>query len=78
VVLDRLAGAGELDVAALLDRQVDDHRAGLHRLDHLAGDQPRRRLAGHQRGGDHHVGGGDVAGDDLALAARKSSPIALA
>jgi hypothetical protein len=52
----RLAGHGELAVAALLGRHVDDHAAGLHALHHLGGDQLGRRLARDQRGGDDDVG----------------------
>jgi hypothetical protein len=36
---DRLAGAGELAVAAGLGGEVDDHAAGLHRLEHVALEQ---------------------------------------
>ena len=42
-LIDGLAGFGERAVAALRRGHVDDHRAGLHRLDHLFGDQHRRR-----------------------------------
>ena len=66
-----------LDVAAGLGGQVDDHRAGLHRLDHRAGDQQRRRPARDRGGRDQRVGGGDVRRQQLALAGRpgpRSSP----
>ena len=36
VVVDHLAGLGDLDIAAALDREVDDHRARPHRLHHRA------------------------------------------
>ena len=63
-VLDHgLAGFGQRAVAALRRGQVDDHRARLHRLDHLLGDQHRRGAAGDQRGGDHDVGRGHALGD---------------
>src|ERR1019366_154145 len=39
------AGLGALDVAAALDRKIDQHRARLHRLHHFGGDQLRRRTA---------------------------------
>ena len=52
---DHLARLGQFAVAPLLGRQVDDDAAGLHRLDHLGGDQPGRGLAGNQRGGDDDV-----------------------
>ena len=59
LVLDHLAGLGELAVAALLGGEIDDHRAGLHQLDHVGEPQLRCRLAGDQRGGDDDV---DVLG----------------
>jgi hypothetical protein len=54
-VLDRLAGLGQLAVAAGLGREIDDHRAGLHRLDHVGQPQLGRRLAGDERGRDDDV-----------------------
>ena len=67
VAHDRLAGLGQLAVAAGLGRQVDDHRSRPHRLDGRGGDQPRRRPAGHERGRDDDVGVGDVALEQLLL-----------
>ena len=63
VLLHRAAGFGQRAVAAVRRSQVDDHRARLHRLDHLFGDEHRRRAARDQRGGDDDVGGGDALGD---------------
>ena len=56
-----------LDVAALLDGEVDDHRARLHRRDRLGLDQLRRRPAGDQRRRDHDVGGLAALVDDRRL-----------
>ena len=49
------AGLGQLAVAALLGRHVDNHAAGLHALHHLCSDQLGCRFAGNQRGGDDDV-----------------------
>jgi len=62
-----LAGHGQLAVAALLGGHVHDHAAGLHALHHLGGDQPGRRLAGDQRGGDDDVCVLGLGGVHLAL-----------
>ena len=67
VLDDDLAGLGQLAVAARLAGEVDDHRAGLHALDRLGGDQPRRRAAGHERGGDDDVEALDRVGQRLLL-----------
>ena len=61
MLLDGLAGDRSLDIAARLGRQVDDHAARPHRRQLGVADQPRRRPAGDQRGGDHDVLLGDVA-----------------
>ncbi len=44
-----------LDVAALLDREIDEHRAGFHRRDGFGLDELRRRAARNQRRRDHDV-----------------------
>ncbi len=59
-VLDGLARARQLAVAAALGEQVDDHRARLHALDGGARDDARRRAARHAGGRDHAVGRGDA------------------
>jgi hypothetical protein len=41
-----LAGLRTFDIAAALDREIDDHRARLHRRDHFLADQLRRRRPG--------------------------------
>ena len=46
VDVDDLAGLGELGVSACFGREVDDHRARLHRADHVGGDELRGRAAG--------------------------------
>ena len=53
--VDHLAAFGQGTVAAVIDGQIDDHRAGLHGLDHLLGDQDRCRAPGDEGGGDDHV-----------------------
>ena len=55
VDVDDLAGLRVLAVAALLGREIDDDRAGLHQLDHVLEPQLRRRLARDQRGRDDDV-----------------------
>ena len=62
-----LAGHGALDIAAALDREIDDHRARLHRGDHRGRHQLRRRPAGDQRRGDDDVLLGDVLGGQRRL-----------
>ena len=60
-------GRRRLDVAALLGREVHDHRARRHRLDHLVRDQHRRLGPLHLRRGDDHVAGGHGLEHQLAL-----------
>jgi hypothetical protein len=69
----RVAG---LETAALVDRHVDQHRAGLHLLEVLAPDQLGRGGPGGQHRADDHVGledlvldggQGRIAGQDAAL-----------
>ena len=57
-----------LDAAALVDRHVDDHAAGLHQLQVVAFDQPRRLGAGDQHGADHQVGPRKLLADGVAVA----------
>ena len=64
---DHLPGHRPLDVAAALRGEVDHDGAGPHLLDHVVGDQHRRRPAGHRGGGDQRVRGGDVRREQLAL-----------
>ena len=45
-----------LDAAALVDRDVDDDRAGLHLGEHLAADELRRARARDEHGADDDVG----------------------
>ena len=63
-----------LEAAALVDGDVDEHAARLHRGDLLVGDELRRLRAGHEHGADHHVGVADrllqferVRGDRAAV-----------
>ena len=67
VAHDHFARDRALDIAALLDGQVDDHAARLHRRDLRITDQARRRPAGDQRGGDDDVLLGNVRRDQLGL-----------
>ena len=55
VVYGAGAGLGEVAVAALLSRHVDDHGARLHGLDHVLQPQLRGGLAGDQRRRDDDV-----------------------
>ena len=67
---DHLAGHRPLDVAAALGGEVDHDGAGLHLLDHLAGDQHRSLAPRHGGGRDQRVGGGDERREQLALPCR--------
>ena len=59
---DFLVHLGQLAVAALFRRQIDDHRTGLHRCDHIFGPQLRRFAVGDQSGGDDDIDlGGQLA-----------------
>ena len=49
-------GPGVLEAAALVDRDVDEDRAGFHLSDGLVGDQFGRLRARDQHGTDHQVG----------------------
>ena len=62
-----LAGLRAFHVAAALDREIDDHRAGPHRGHHFARDQARRRAAGDERRGDDDVLLLDVVADERRL-----------
>ena len=67
MLLDALAADGALDIAAGVGGEVDDHASRPHARDLRIADQPRRRPAGDQRGGDDDVLLGDVAGHQLGL-----------
>ena len=69
-------GSARREAASLVDGDVDQHRAGAHRGDHLLADELRRRGAGDQHGTDDDIGCGDLAlerigggGDHAHLAA---------
>ena len=71
-MLDHLSRPSQRAVAAVLGREIDDHRAGTHAVHHVLGDQHRRRLSGDQRGGDDDVDvpgligeEGHLSGDEL-------------
>ena len=61
------AGPGALDIAAALDREIDQHRARLHRLHHVRGDEARRGPARNQRRRDDDVLLLDVLGGQRGL-----------
>ena len=62
-----LVRPGALDIAACLDRQIDDDRAGLHRGDVRRRHQLRGGAAGDQGRGDDHVLLDDVGGGQVGL-----------
>ena len=64
---DHFACDRTLDVAALLDREIDDHRPRLHAYDLRRRDQPRCRTSRDQRGGDDDVLLGDMPRHELGL-----------
>ena len=47
---------GRLEAAALIDRDIHQHRTPLHRLQHLPRDQLRRARAWDENGTDHGIG----------------------
>ena len=49
-------GAAGFKAAALVDRNVDQHRSALHRLEHRAGDELGRRGPGDEHRADHQFG----------------------
>ena len=51
-----MVGSRGLGAAALVDRDVDEDRALLHRAEHLAGDELRRARARDEDGADREVG----------------------
>src|SRR5512143_3121703 len=64
---DGLARPGQLAVAASLGGRVDDHRARLHRPDHLRGNEPGGLDAADQRRRDDGVRRGATLGDERRL-----------
>ena len=54
VPADHLA-VGSIEAAALVDRDVDQHRARLHRAEHLASQQLGRGGARDQHRADHQI-----------------------
>ena len=58
-----MVGLRGLEAAALVDRDIDQHRARPHRFTMSRRDQLRRRGAGHQHGADHEIGAGTLALD---------------
>ena len=78
IVLDGLAGSGQLDIAAGLRGEIDDDRPRSHALDRLLRDQARRRAARNRRRGDDDVGLGGMVGEDLLLLAQVSAETSLA
>ena len=72
VMLDksRLLVAGHpagFDTAALVNRHVDDHRAGAHLRDHVFGDHDRRSAACAESRSDDHIGVDDGIMDVVVL-----------
>ena len=55
VLVNDPVGLGDFAVTALFRSQIDDHAAGLHRRDHLLGDQFRRWPTRNQRRGNDDV-----------------------
>src|SRR5207247_5460187 len=69
VVRDFLVGPRQVRVTTLLGREVDDHRAGAHRLDRRLRDQFRGGPARDERGRDDDVEVADPRLELLLLAA---------
>ena len=59
-------GVAGFKAAALIDRNVDQHCAGLHRAEHVAGHQLGGSSAGYQHCADHEVSLGHFAGERRA------------
>ena len=75
---DDFAEPAALDIAAGLDREIDDDRARRQLAKHGLGQQHRRLAPGNERGADHDVDALEGLDDLVALAALKSSPISRA
>ena len=73
-VVTSFAEAAALDIAAGLDREVDDDRSGSQRGDHRLCQQDRRLAAGNEGGADDDVGALQDLGDLFALAALEILP----
>ena len=56
-------GVRRLEATALVDGYVDEHRAGLHQAEHVAGDEVWRLVAGDEDGADNQVYGGQFLAD---------------
>ena len=54
--VDDLVVDDAFDVAAGVNREIDDHAAGLHGVEHFRGHQNRRPASEDLRGGNDHIG----------------------
>ena len=63
-----------LEASALVDRDIDEHRAGLHQAEHLARHEPWRERPGYEHGSDHHVGVDEDLLDLEAIRHRERDP----
>ncbi len=63
-----------LEAAALIDRDIHDHRTLLHRLQHLPGDQFRCARAGDQNSADHDIGCENLLLDRLDRREARADP----
>ena len=68
LMLGHFTGFGQFAITALLDRQIDQHRAGLHAFEHFLGDQFRRRTARNKRRADNNILLGNMLGHQCLLA----------
>ena len=66
-MLRHLTGFRQFAIAALLDRKVNQNRAGLHAFQHFLGHQFRCRTAGNKRGTDDNILLGDMFGYQSGL-----------
>src|SRR5205807_5521675 len=79
-VVDHICGVGvnglmgRLDAAALVDGNVDDHRAAAHPSHHVLGDENGRPATGNEHGADDQVGVGDGTLDRTAVGGLGDDP----
>ena len=57
------SGVRSLEAAALVDSHVNEHGAGLHKLEHVLSDEVRSLVARDEHRADNEVGGRQLGAD---------------